>query len=195
MYEFIRGKLISKLATRAVIESNGVGYRLQIPLSTYEKLPSGGEAMLLTYLSVREDGMTLFGFATPEERELFEVLLSVSGIGPSTALGVLSSCPVEDFRRAVLREDIRQLQQIRGIGKKTAQRLIFELKGVLPQMQPPAEEDERLRTADNVRDAAAALVNLGYPQKDAEKGAAAAAQRLSPTAPVAELVKNALKHR
>jgi len=195
MYEFIRGELVSKQATQAVLESNGIGYRFRIPLSTSEKLPPDGEAMLLTYLHVREDEMLLFGFAAKEERDMFELLLSVSGIGPNTALAVLSSCPVNDFRGAVLQEDVGLLQQIRGIGKKTAQRLIFELKGVLPQTQGVDPEEDKISSADSVRDAAGALANLGYPPKDAEKAAAAAAERLGSDAPTADLVKDALKHR
>ena len=129
MFAYIKGVLESKTQDKAVVDVGGVGYLLFIPYSTYQSLPEINEIVKLnTYLAVREDSMTLFGFYSKEEMRIFELLISVSGIGPKLAIGVLSDITAADFSVAVITDDVNRLTKISGIGKKTAQRIIIELK-------------------------------------------------------------------
>src|SRR5882672_12584085 len=130
MITFLRGKLVEALPTQAIVEVQGVGYEVLIPLSSFDKLPApGGEVQLLTHLAVREDAHVLYGFMTGAERELFRLLINtVSGIGPKIALNILSGISVTAFRGAVANGDIKALSQISGVGKKTAERIVVELK-------------------------------------------------------------------
>jgi len=192
MIAFLRGKLASKTPTDAVIETGGVGFRLRIPLSSYRALGElGQETHLWTHLHAREDALQLFGFATHEERNVFELLISVSGIGPSSAQSILSGISVEDFKKAIRSQDISRLTKAPGIGKKTAERLILELK-----------EKIILSTGDSVvskvfsspveEEAVLALVSLGYKQTKAEtvtKKILEHDQKL----PVEEIVRRALQ--
>src|SRR5512140_3308878 len=130
MISFLKGKLVEALPTQVVLDVNGVGYEALIPLSSYDKLPQPGqEVKLLTHLAVREDAHTLYGFMTAAERELFRLLINtVSGIGPKIALNILSGIAVTAFRGAVANGDVKALSQISGVGKKTAERIVVELK-------------------------------------------------------------------
>src|ERR1043165_1328350 len=130
MISFLHGKLIEALPTQVIIDVHGVGYEALIPLSSYDKLPRPGEEVkLLTHLAVREDAHTLYGFMTTAERELFRLLINtVSGIGPKIALNVLSGISVTAFRGAVAGSDVKSLSQISGVGKKTAERIVVELR-------------------------------------------------------------------
>ena len=130
MITFLHGKLVEALPTQVVIDVNGVGYEALIPLSSYDKLPSPGQAVkLLTQLVIREDAHTLYGFMTTDERDLFRLLVNtVSGIGPKIALNILSGISVTAFRGAVANADIKALSQISGVGKKTAERIVVELR-------------------------------------------------------------------
>src|ERR1041385_389620 len=130
MISFLHGKLIEALPTQVIIEAHGVGYEALIPLTSYDKLPQPGqEVKLLTHLAVREDAHTLYGFMSAAERELFRLLINtVSGIGPKIALNVLSGISVTAFRGAVANNDTKALSQISGVGKKTAERIVVELK-------------------------------------------------------------------
>src|SRR5215471_20884247 len=130
MISFLHGKLIEALPTQVVLEVNGVGYEVLIPLSSYDKLPQPGQELkLLTHLAVREDAHTLYGFATSAERDLFRLLINtVSGIGPKIALNILSGVSVTAFRGAVAGGDVKALSQISGVGRKTAERIVVELK-------------------------------------------------------------------
>ena len=144
MYEFLQGELVSKSPAAAVLCAGGIGYHLRIPLSTYESLPREGQSVrLLTHLHVREDELTLYGFATEVERDLFRMLLGVSQIGPMVALRVLSSCTPAQFKRYILHEDVEALSSmIKGVGAKTARRLIIELQGPVRDLAVAAEETD-----------------------------------------------------
>src|SRR6202789_1186863 len=130
MINFFHGKLVEALPTQVTVEVHGVGYEALIPLSSFDKLPQpGGEVKLLTHLAIREDAHVLYGFMTAAEREMFRLLVNtVSGIGPRTALNILSGINVTAFRGAVANGDVKMLSQISGVGKKTAERIVIELK-------------------------------------------------------------------
>ncbi len=161
----------------------GVAYEVDVPMSTFYALPATGEAVsLYTHLVVREDAHNLYGFATLEERGAFRQLIRISGVGARTALSVLSGMSVADLAQAVTLQDGARLVQVPGIGKKTAERLLLELKGRLADV---AGEPSRGRSGDVVN----ALVALGYSEKEAH----AAAQGLAPDMPVADAIRAALK--
>jgi Holliday junction DNA helicase RuvA len=197
MIAYIQGTIAEKNPTRAVIDVQGVGYEILIPVSSYDTLGAKGESVkLLTYLHVREDILQLFGFATAEERELFLLLISVSGIGPKSALGILSSIAVKDFKRAIVHEDFNLLTAVPGIGKKTAQRIVVELKEKVSKLATFEESAVRtLSTKEQVTDEAMmALISLGYVKAAAEK-AIAKALRDNPDKAftLQELIKAALR--
>src|SRR5213592_4807580 len=197
MITFLDGKLVSALPTQATIDVNGVGYEVFIPLSSYDKLPTVGQAIrILTHLAVREDAHILYGFMTVPERDLFRLLVnSVSGIGPKLALAVLSGMSVSNFKTAVVNSDIAAISKISGLGKKTAERIVLELKdklGVAAAWQAATAAYAPTPDQEQANEAVLALIALGYKQIDAhktvrelqEKGEAKAAE---------ELVKLALK--
>ena len=167
----LRGPLLESTYTSCVIEAAGVGYEAGIPLSTFEKLPHPGEEVsLYIHTQVREDAITLYGFATPEERSLFRLLLNVSGIGGKLALNVLSAMPAANFCQAVTSGDIKMLSRINGIGRRTAERLVVELKEKLGDFSgqtgvsavPP-------EAAGAMNDAALALEQLGYKREEVDR--------------------------
>lgn len=164
MIAYLKGTLTEKAPTRIVVEAGGVGYEVLVPLSTSEKLPEAGrEVRVLTYHHVREDSDSLFGFATPAEREVFETLLTVKGIGPKVALGILSGTSVERFKQAVAAGDSDALTTIPGIGKKTSQRIVLELR---EKFGPPLDALTGPALAPEAGQAVQALVALGVlPQK------------------------------
>lgn len=195
MLEYIRGRIISRSPTQLVLEAEGIGYRLHVPLSTFEKVPDHGEAKLLTQLVIKDDHIKLFGFASTEERELFELLLSISGIGPSTALTILSGSSVRDFREMVLNNDSKALERVKGIGRKTAERIILELKEAMGANFPIyTPSPQALKTQRVISDAITALVSLGYSRPLAEKAVNDALKRLDSSASVETLIKESLKH-
>ena len=156
----LSGILRDRDFTSCLLEVNGVGYELLIPLSTFDKLPLAGEKVfLLVHTQVREDAITLFGFATPEERDLFRKLIDISGVGGKLALNVLSAMPVTNFCAAVDAGDIKALSRISGVGKRTAERLVVELKGRLDNNNPAAASAQ---TGTAAADACAALEQLGF---------------------------------
>ena len=135
----ITGKLVECEITEAVIDVGGVGYAITIPMSTYDKLPRVGETVtLLTHHHVREDAMVLFGFATAAERQLFRLLQTVSGVGPKVAIGILSGVAVEVFCQLIAAADIKGLSKLNGVGKRTAERLVVELKDKVAAVAPAA---------------------------------------------------------
>ncbi|MFW5923099.1 MAG: Holliday junction branch migration protein RuvA [Planctomycetota bacterium] len=166
MIDFVEGRVASKDPENVTIDVGGVGLRALIPVSTYAEIPPiGDEAHLLTYLYVREDQLTLYGFATKDERSLFQRLLNVNRIGPAVAMQVLSSCPVEDFRQLVSNGDVKALaNMVKGVGKKTAQRLVLELKGELAE---PEEDRKTTLNTPAASTAIKALVKLGVSMDDA----------------------------
>ena len=171
MYSYIKGSLASKSQDKAVIDVGGVGYLIYIPYSTYQTLPELNETVKLnTYLAVREDSLTLYGFNSNEEQRVFELLISVSGIGPKLAMGILSDITAADFSVAVITDDVNRLTKISGIGKKTAQRMIIELKDKMKAETIENVSDEPIiRTVVNneIEEAISALQVLGYKNKDA----------------------------
>jgi holliday junction DNA helicase RuvA len=178
MIALLRGRLVEKQATRLIVDVQGVGYEVQVPLSTYYQLPeAGGEVALRIHTHVREDALSLFGFGSLLEQQLFERLIGISGIGPRLALAVLSGIDPIDLVRAVQGGDVGRLTLIPGIGKKTAERIGLELKDRLPQ-QLQAEIDRAAGVAGGeplVRaDVLSALLNLGYHRALAEKAIDAA---------------------
>lgn len=168
MIAFLRGPLLQRAADSVILDVNGIGYRVRIPTTTLSRLGDlGTVAELYTHLHVREDDLSLFGFVTQDEQDLFELLLSVSGIGPKVALGILSSAPPNEIRAAISQNNLEILGSIKGIGKKTAQRLVLELKGKVEV----GEEISELSPLDG--EVAATLINLGYSASEAQRAARA----------------------
>jgi holliday junction DNA helicase RuvA len=195
---FLHGKLIDVLPTQVVVDVHGVGYEALIPLSSFDKLPSpGAEVRLLTHLAIREDAHVLYGFMTGAERDLFRLLINtVSGIGPKIALNVLSGMNVTAFRGAVANGDVKSLSQISGVGKKTAERIVVELKDKVGQAGAwEAASAARALSADEqkINDAVLALMALGFKQVDAHDTIRAAQEKLGTAASIEDLVRAALK--
>jgi len=192
MINSLTGILKEKLPTYILLEVNGVGYGINIPLSTYHKLPDVAEKIrLFTHLVVREDNLSLYGFYTLEEKELFLTLISMSGIGPKSALTILSSIDVAQFNQAIIKEDISILTSISGIGEKTAQRLILELKDKLKEVQiSPGITPADKKVID---DTILALVSLGYKKGAATQAVHKAKDILKEKFDIEKLIKMALK--
>ena len=173
MIAYLEGRLVDKNPTQLVLDINGVGYEVKIPLSTFDKLgENGSKTKILTYQYVREDTLQLFGFATIEEKNLFELLITITGIGPKTALGILSSISVNDFQRSIVSEDLDSLTNISGIGKKSAQRLIVELKEKIGGEEFRFKKDMSLKDRSElilVEEALKALVSLGFNKASAKE--------------------------
>jgi Holliday junction DNA helicase RuvA len=195
---FLQGVLVEALPTRVTVEVHGVGYDALIPLSSFDKLPAPGQPVkLLTHLAIREDAHVLYGFITNAEREMFRLLINtVSGIGPKIALNILSGINVTAFRGAVAAGDVKILSQISGVGKKTAERIVVELKDKigLAGVWEAASAQRELSPSDQItNDAVLALMALGYKQAEAHETIRAAAAVLGPQAGVEALVRAALK--
>jgi len=175
MIAYVRGTIVEALPNQMTLDVHGVGYRCLVPLSTYDKLAStAGEVKLLTHLHITERDHTLYGFATDEERNLFRLLMDrVSGIGPKLALAVLSGSSVADFKDSVIRGDVAALSRISGVGKKTAERIVLELKdkvGIVETWQAAKGGAAALDPAQAAQtDAVLALIALGYKQNEAQK--------------------------
>jgi Holliday junction DNA helicase RuvA len=197
MISFLKGKLAEALPTQVVIDVNGVGYEVLIPLSSFDKLPApGGEVKLLTHLAIRDDAHVLYGFMTETERDLFRLLIRhVSGIGPKLALNVLSGATPASFRAAVATGDVKALSGISGVGKKTAERIVVELKDKLgDEVALGTGQGEVVSTEEKkLADAVSALVALGSKPKEAQDAIRAAAAMLGPNQPVDALVRGALQ--
>jgi holliday junction DNA helicase RuvA len=174
MITFLSGKLVSALPTQAVIDVGGVGYEVFIPLSSYDRLPEAGEPIrILTHLAVREDAHVLYGFMTTAERDLFRLLVNnVTGIGPKLALAVLSGMTVNNFKAAVVNSDVALLSKISGLGKKTAERIVLELKdklGVAAAWEAASAVHAPTPEQEQANEAVLALIALGYKQVEAHK--------------------------
>jgi Holliday junction DNA helicase RuvA len=202
MIAHVRGPVVSSTPESVVVDVAGVGYRCLVPTSTRSRLPGPGHEVLLhTSLQVREDSMTLFGFLTREEFDLFELLLRVDGIGPKVALGVLSASAPESVRRAIAFEDITALCRVPGIGKKTAQRLVLELKdkvgaigtGVAMGGDPGAAGASSV-AGDVHSEAMEALGALGYSRAEAAEALVKAGREAGDEADLSKLVRLSLKH-
>jgi Holliday junction DNA helicase RuvA len=196
MISSLTGTLTAKAPTEVVLSIGGIGFTVHVPISTYEALgPAGTTVTLLTFLHVREDALQLFGFASDPERVMFKALIAITGIGPKMALGILSGISVPDLRSHILTGNTAALTAIPGVGRKTADRLVLELRekvGRSPESTPAGTEP-----VSNVRvEAALALVSLGYSRQAAEVSIAAAARTLAGGDPpsLEQLIRAALKH-
>lgn len=198
MITFLHGRLTQALPTQATIDVNGVGYEVFIPLSSYDKLPAPGQPIeILTHLHVREDAHILYGFMTTAERDLFRLLVNhVSGIGPKLALAVLSGMSVNNFKGAVVNNDVAALSKISGVGKKTAERMVLELKdkvGVAAAWEAASATHAPTPEQEQANEAVLALIALGYKQVDAHKTVRDLQEREGAGKSAEELVRLALK--
>ncbi len=191
MIASLRGIIQSKKPEGIIIEVNGIGYHLSIPLCSLVDIPETGEtAFFHIYTHVREDTLQLFGFLSEEEKKVFTTLIGISGIGPKLGLAILSGMPANKFIKAVNSEDVALLSTIPGLGKKTASRIILELKGKLPSLSSEDSSSQPKPSASD--DAVSALVNLGYKIQSAEKAVESAVK--SGAALIEEIIREALKH-
>jgi len=197
MITFLDGKLVSALPTQAIVDVSGVGYEVFIPLSSYDKLPAAGQSVrILTHLHVREDAHVLYGFMSAAERDLFRLLVNhVSGIGPKLGLAVLSGMSVNNFKSAVVNSDVAALAKISGLGKKTAERIVLELKdklGVAAAWEAASATHAPTPEEEEANEAVLALIALGYKQIDAHKSVREMQQK-GEAKSAQDLVKLALK--
>ena len=198
MIAYVRGVLAEKSPTRAVIEAAGVGYELLIPVSTYEKLPrEGAEAKLLAYHCVREDDESLFGFATANERDMFAKLTGVSGVGPKIALAILSGASVSELALAIASGDAKRLSSVKGVGKKTAEKICVELKDKVDALAFAARggAGAGAAVAPIATDAVAALRALGFNDETSTKMVTDILAKNPDVASVEQVIKLALASR
>jgi Holliday junction DNA helicase RuvA len=198
MITFLQGKLVEALPTQVVVNVNGIGYEVLSPLSSFDKLPPPGQDVkLLTQLIVREDAHILYGFMSATERDLFRLLInSVSGIGPKTALNILSGMNAVTFRGAVASSDVKSLSQISGVGKKTAERIVVELRdkvGAVGAWEAASAKNSLSPDDQKTNDATLALMALGFKQIEAHDAVRAAQAMLGAKATVEDLVRACLK--
>jgi len=190
MIHYLKGILEYKSPAFIIVDVGGVGYEINIPLSSFDLLPSEGkEIKINTYLHWRENGLTLYGFVTQEERDFFGLLISISKIGPKSALRIVSRISPSEFKRAIKKGDLTTLTHIPGIGGKTAQRLILELK-------ERVEEEEMVEPGKETitKDTLSALISLGYTRKEAEKAVKEALRSTEEGVDLAGLIREALRH-
>lgn len=199
MIAFIRGLMVARHPTLVILDVNGVGYEVLIPLSTYDRLPATGQTcQLFTYHHIREDAQILYGFASADEKAAFELLIMVNGIGPKVAMAVLSGLTVRDLRAAIADGDVKRLSSVHGVGRKTAERMVVELRD---RIDPAEALAARLpaNSADSgtvvLRDAVLALTALGFAQDQARKMVQAAIDGGADVSNTEALLKNALGSR
>jgi Holliday junction DNA helicase RuvA len=198
MITFLKGQLVDALPTQVVVDVNGIGYEVLIPLTSYDKLPPPGQPVtLLTQLVVREDAHNLYGFMSVAERDLFRLLINnVSGIGPKTALNILSGMNVVAFRGAVANSDVKALSQISGVGKKTAERIVVELRdkvGAASALEAASAKHALTPEDQKTNDAMLALMALGFKQLEAHDAVRAAQAMLGAQSSVEQIVRACLK--
>jgi Holliday junction DNA helicase RuvA len=194
MFDFIHGNIAHKTPTTATIENNGIGYTINIPLSTYERILNKERAKLYTKLTIRDDEVKIYGFFSIEERRLFNLLVSVNGVGANMALTILSSSSISQFEKYVISNDPKSLQRIKGIGKKTAERIILELKETIMNLLPDLDFSDDTKNISIVSDAIMAMVSLGYTKSEAEKAVGLASNKIDVSAGVEILIKEALSY-
>ena len=194
MIEYIKGTLESLAPTEAVVEAYGIGYKLLISLQTYEGLEGKKDVIVYIHHYLREDEELYYGFATKDERELFRLLIGVSGVGAATARMMLSSLTCDEIRNAIIGNDINTIKSIKGIGLKSAQRLILELKDKIAKGEGSADNSALFNTQTNsdAEEASTALVLLGFTKANVGK-AVAAVLKETPGASLEEIIKSALK--
>ncbi|MDR0622511.1 MAG: Holliday junction branch migration protein RuvA [Deltaproteobacteria bacterium] len=194
MIERVRGKLLEKSSGRVVVEVGGLGLSLLTPLTTFAALPQTGEEVtLMTRLIIKEESWALFGFQSPLERETFDILTSVSRIGPKLALTVISAMEPDELAQALMTQDLPKIAAIKGIGQKTAERLIVELKDKAQKLAGLMGQQPGLPATSKREEIVQALINLGYTRLEAEKGLRAASTALGPEAELGQMVREALK--
>ncbi len=188
MIGYLSGKIISIKPTQVLLDVNGVGYQISISISTFEKISDSSTTSLFIYTHVREDSLSLFGFYSQEEKEMFELLISISGIGPKVALSILSGISVNDLTDAILNSDVGRLVSIPGVGRKTAERIVLELKSKVTDIEISYQKtkDYSIR-----QEAISALVTLGYNQKNSEK-VVRDLHSANPTLSLEEIIKKSL---
>ncbi|MEE9408361.1 MAG: Holliday junction branch migration protein RuvA [Polaribacter sp.] len=188
----VRGRLVEKSPTEVVVDCSGVGYLLHISLNTFSSLPSDENVVLYTHLSIREDAHTLFGFINKTEREVFKLLISVSGVGPSIARTMCSSMTSEEIQNAIATENVALIQSVKGIGAKTAQRVIVDLKDKI--LKTFDIDELSVNTSNTNKDEAlSALEVLGFQRKQSDKIISAITKE-NPDATVEQIIKLALKN-
>jgi len=196
MIALLTGQIAHRSPEQLILDVGGVGYRLQIPLSTFYALPETGQVQLRVHTHVKEDAIQLFGFLSESEKSLFALLISVSGVGPKLAINILSHIPTEELALALCQGDVQRLVAIPGIGKKSAERLVLELqdKAAIHVGSGPIKDIGRQGAGeeDSHQDALSALINLGYKEVLARKALKGLA--IAPTAPLEEVLKAALKN-
>jgi len=194
MIAYLKGKLVHKEPTFIILDVNGIGYQVSISLHTFSEIKDKEDLKLVTYLHVREDAQILYGFINELEKQMFQHLISVNGVGPNTALVVLSYLPPNELRTAIISENASALQAVKGIGGKTAQRVILELKDKL--RKDPLDDGAKPGFAHNTvrHEALTALMTLGITKLAAEKSVDSVLKKSGNTISLEELVKQALKN-
>ena len=192
MIHFLRGKLVEKSPTQIIVDCNGIGYEVNISLYTYERLPSDEAIKIFTYFLVREDAQALYGFIEKSERDIFIKLLGVSGIGASTARMMFSSLTPQEVVKAIAEADVNTIKSVKGIGMKTAQRVIIDLKDKLTKVDV-SEEVLAFGNNTNKDEALSALVTLGYSKKQAEQSVTRIVKN-NPESSIEDIIKLALKN-
>jgi len=191
MIASLNGTVLSKKPEGIIIDVNGVGYHVSIPLCNFADIPDQGEkAFLHIYTHVREDALQLYGFVTDEDRKIFTTLIGISGIGPKLGLTILSGMPVNRFIEAISNEDVALLSTIPGLGKKTASKIILELKGKLPSLD--MEENGKQGRSSHSGDAVSALMNLGYKRPISEQAVEKALKNGADS--IEDIIKESLKY-
>jgi holliday junction DNA helicase RuvA len=199
MYHYLNGKIAEKTPTAAILDVNGIGYEVRVSLSTFSSLPNLGETVkLFTHFVVREDAQLLYGFATEEEREAFRLLISISGIGPKLAITLLSGVTLPELKRAIQEKNTPVLTAISGIGQKTAERVIVELKDKIGRSEVPSGKEivhDASVSDQMVEDSVSALVSLGYTKQKAKDAIQKTLKAMLGKKPsVEEIIRAALKH-
>lgn len=194
MIAFVRGNFAKKNPAQVIVDVNGVGYELQISLHTYTSISDKDAGQLLTYLHITENGQTLFGFFTQEEKDLFLNLISVSGVGASTARMMLSGLRPDEIIKAIVQGNTKQLESVKGIGKKTAERLIVELRDKLGKISLENTASTTVSFATPEKDAITALVGLGIAKPMAEQAVKKVSDSAKETLSLEDIIKQALKN-
>ncbi|MGE5350683.1 MAG: Holliday junction branch migration protein RuvA [Acidobacteriota bacterium] len=193
MIGHLTGKIIFKKPTQVMLDVSGVGYVVNVSINTFEKLPEEGQtASVHTYLAVREDALTLYGFSTESEKQMFELLISINGIGPKLAQGILSGIQIDELKHALKSGNIARLVAVPGVGRKTAERMLLDLRDKVDAVT--GEKEAPLVASFKIKDdAIAALTTLGYNQKMAEKAIRDILME-TPSIPLEDLIRQALSH-
>jgi holliday junction DNA helicase RuvA len=194
MIASLRGQVISRSLNRVIIDTHGVGYDVAVSITTAESLAQTGEVFLHIHTALRENALELYGFKTEEEKALFEMLLSVAGIGPRTSMLILSGISPDGFKQAVLEADLHKLTSIPGIGLKSAERIVLELKDKIRRLSPEFGLLGKGRAATLEDDLASSLVNLGYPERTAMAASRKVVKESEPGLTLSQMVKLTLKH-